>query len=80
MKFIHKDLARAVLAYDHAVQSCGDDPEKMVSFCTIEGDHLDDLYFRMIELARFILTQPEAASEGTLQAQILKWKKGDTNG
>jgi hypothetical protein len=80
MRFIHKDLARAILAYDQAIQSCADDPEKMASFCTAEGDRLDDLYFRMLELARFILSQPETASEGTLQAQILKWKKGEPNG
>lgn len=78
MKQMHKELARAVLAYDEAIQSCSDDPEKMSSFCTTQGDNLDDLYFRMMEIARFILSQPEPTN--TLPPNVVPWKKGDTNG
>jgi len=36
--------ARAAVAYDHAIRSCADSPEKMASFCTAQGDNLDTLY------------------------------------
>lgn len=78
MKQMHKELARAVLAYDAAIQLCADDPEKMTSFCTSEGDNLDDLYFRMMEYARFILSQPEPTNN--LPPNVVPWKKGDANG
>ena len=45
-------LAQAVLAYDAAIQSCANDPERMASFCTAEGDSLDALYFTMVTMAR----------------------------
>lgn len=48
-------LAEAVLRYDAAIESCGNDPEKMASFCTAEGDHLDKLYFDMVRAARAVL-------------------------
>lgn len=78
MKQMHKELARAVLAYDAAIQLCANDPEQMSSFCTAEGDRLDDLYFRMLEIARFILTQPEPTNN--LPPNVIPWKKGDANG
>jgi hypothetical protein len=78
MKQMHKELARAVLAYDIALQQCGGDPVAMTSFCTAEGDHLDDLYFRMMEYARFILSQPEPTND--LPPNVIPWKKGDQNG
>ena len=42
----------AVIAYDEAIQQCGNNPEKMASFCTARGDNLDILYSRMIDKAR----------------------------
>ena len=45
-------LADAVLAYDTAIHSCANDPEKMSSFCSAEGDDLDTLYFNMVNAAR----------------------------
>lgn len=45
------DLAAAVRAYDRAINSCGNDPEKMASFCSATGDDLDTLYFAMVNLA-----------------------------
>lgn len=77
MKQMHKELARAVLAYDAAIQLCADDPEKMASFCTTQGDALDDLYFRMLEYARFILSQPEPTNN--LPPNVIPWKKGEEN-
>lgn len=47
----HK-LAEAVLAYNKAIQSCANDPKRMASFCTAQGDELDALYFKMVNLAR----------------------------
>ena len=34
----------AAIAYDKAIQSCANDPDKMASFCTAQGDDLDTLY------------------------------------
>lgn len=48
-------LAEAVLAYDAAIKSCADDPEKMASFCTAEGDDLDKLYFDMVNAAKAVM-------------------------
>lgn len=47
-------LAEAVLRYDAAIASCGNDPEKMASFCTAEGEDLDKLYFDMVNAAKGI--------------------------
>lgn len=42
------DLISAVQRYDAAIQACANDPEKMASFCTAQGDNLDDLYRQMV--------------------------------
>ena len=44
------DAAMAAIAYDKAISSCANDPKKMSSFCTAQGDDLDDLYFRWLNL------------------------------
>ena len=44
-------LAAAVLAYDAAIRSCANDPEKMSSFCSAQGDDLDALYAKMLSVA-----------------------------
>lgn len=44
-------LAKAVQDYDRAIESCGNDPEKMSSFCSAQGDDLDSLYFNMVRAA-----------------------------
>lgn len=44
--------ARAAIAYDAAIQSCADDPERMSSFCTAQGENLDLLYSKWIDSAR----------------------------
>jgi len=46
------ELRDAVLAYDAAIQACANDPTKMSTFCSAEGDDLDDLYAAMLEAAR----------------------------
>jgi hypothetical protein len=56
-------LAKAVQAYDLAIQSCGNDPEMMASFCTAQGDNLDKLYFDMVNAANAI-NEPEAQRGG----------------
>jgi hypothetical protein len=45
------DLAASVLAYDAAIRSCANDPNKMASFCSAEGDDLDALYLAMVTAA-----------------------------
>lgn len=44
-------LVAAVLAYDRAIRACANDPEKMSSFCSANGDDLDTLYLNMLERA-----------------------------
>lgn len=44
--------ARAALAYDAAIQSCCNDPSRMASFCTAEGDDIDALYAAWIDASR----------------------------
>jgi hypothetical protein len=46
------DAARAAVKYDDAIRSCGNDPQKMSSFCTAQGEDLDKLYFEWMTLAR----------------------------
>lgn len=48
-------LAREVVAYDEAIQACANDPERMSSFCTAEGEDLDTLFLRAVTLARFVV-------------------------
>ncbi len=47
----HKQLATASLAYDEAIRACADDPERMSSFCSAQGDDLDALYANWMRLA-----------------------------
>lgn len=47
-----RELAEACLAYDRAIESCADNPAKMASFCSAQGDDLDTLYFRWRDLAK----------------------------
>jgi len=39
------EACKAALAYDQAIRACADDPDRMSTFCTAEGDDLDALYF-----------------------------------
>lgn len=44
--------AEAAIAYDGAIQTAGNDPGKMASFCTAKGETLDSLYADWIEKSR----------------------------
>ncbi len=44
-------VVTAALAYDAAIISCANNPEKMATFCTAEGDNLDKLYLDFIQAA-----------------------------
>lgn len=46
------DAAEKAVAYDDAIRGCANDPRKMASFCTAEGDTLDALYDAWISAAR----------------------------
>ncbi len=52
----HKALllkaCHAAVEYDKAIRSCANEPEKMASFCTAQGQNLDDLYRAWINAAR----------------------------
>lgn len=49
------------IAYDEAIRSCADDPKKMASFCTAEGESLDALYAAWIVAARGAVALGEKA-------------------
>ena len=53
MKHMHKLLAQSVLAYDAAINHCQGDPESMMAYTNYDGDRIADIYFRMIEQARY---------------------------
>jgi len=63
-------LARAVLDYDEAIKSCADDPKKMASFCTAQGDTLDMLYMDMLRLAA---APPPASPADARDAARYRW-------
>lgn len=52
-------LALAVLRYHTAIQSCAGDPQKMVSYCTAQGESLDGLYWSMVKKAHATAGLPE---------------------
>ncbi len=59
---LHDELVavcRAAIAYDKAIASCGNEPGKMTSFCTAEGDDLDALYADWMDKARAALAKAE---------------------
>lgn len=49
--------AKAALAYDPAIQGCANDPDKMSSHCTADGDDLDTLYAAWISASRAALAK-----------------------
>lgn len=55
-------LATAALKYDAAIQACANDPDKMASHCTAEGDDLDTLYADWVSLARAAMADDELHS------------------
>jgi hypothetical protein len=46
------ELTNATLAYDTAIFACSNDPDKMSSFCSAQGDDLDTLYADWMAAAR----------------------------
>ena len=56
------ELYRACIAgkkYDEAIRQCSNDPEKMASFCTSQGDTLDTLYMDWMTKIRHALALAE---------------------
>ena len=53
------EAARAAVEYDNAIRACADDPDKMSSHCTAEGDDLDTLYFRWLTASRAGIAKAE---------------------
>lgn len=56
-------IARAAVAYDEAIMSCAEDPDKMSTYCTAEGEDLDALYFALMTKARSALGLPNVLNE-----------------
>jgi len=52
--------AVAAIAYDAAIHSCANDPDKMTEFGTAQGDDLDLLYADWIDKARAALAKVSA--------------------
>jgi hypothetical protein len=69
--------AEAAIAYDRAIQGCANDPDKMSSYCTAQGDDLDTLYFNWIQAARSALiaakVSPAAANKATEEGELPLW-------
>ena len=53
------EAAKAGIVYDAAVMECANDPDKMASYCTVQGDRLDDLYDDWIAKTRAALANVE---------------------
>lgn len=51
------EAAKAAVAYDQAIESCGNNPNGMASFCTAEGADLDALYLDWRTKARAALAK-----------------------
>jgi hypothetical protein len=49
--------AEAALAYDAEIQGCANNPDRMASHCTAQGQTLDDLYERWIALSSAALAK-----------------------
>lgn len=56
------EAAEAASRYDDAIQSCANEPERMASFCTAEGDDLDFLYSDWIDKSRAALARAKGES------------------
>jgi hypothetical protein len=48
-------LSKAVLKYDKEIKNCANDPNKMSSHCTAEGEDLDYLYLDLLTKAKAAL-------------------------
>ena len=51
----------AGVRYDAAIASCANDPDKMASYCTAQGEDLDALYFDWLNRARAAIAAVKAA-------------------
>ena len=56
------EAAKAAVEYDKAIRSCADDPDKMSSHCTADGDDLDTLYFRWMTASRAAIAKAEGGA------------------
>jgi hypothetical protein len=74
MKDMHKQLAQSVMAYDMAITFCAGDPIVMGEYRNENGDTIADIYFRMLEQARFVLSQPNMLVAPVINDMMTKWK------
>lgn len=48
---------KAAIAYDDAIVACANDPSKMSTYCTAEGQDLDTLYLDWIEKSKLAIAK-----------------------
>jgi len=53
----------AAIEYDDAIRKCANDPKRMASFCTSQGDDLDTLYFAWMTKARLAVQKEKEEKE-----------------
>ena len=53
------EACKATERYDEAIKSCANDPKKMSTFCTSEGDDLDTLYLDWITKVKQAIAKAE---------------------
>lgn len=58
-----REIVDAAIAYDDAIRSCANDPEKMTEFGTAQGDDLDSLYMRWMTLVREFRARGQAKAD-----------------
>lgn len=66
------EAMEAALAYDEAIRSCANDPDKMSSYCTAQGDDLDSLYFGWLDKSRAALAALRKAREGATEVHFTR--------
>lgn len=58
------EACEAGVVYDEAIQECANDPKKMATSCTAQGDTLDSLYADWISKTRAAIAEAEPTRTG----------------
>ena len=49
------EACKAGIEYNNALEACGNDPDKMTSYCTAKGDDLDNVYIEWMNKTRIAM-------------------------
>lgn len=71
--------ATAFLAYAAALESCGNDPTQMASFCTAQGDTLDSLFAATLAAATEESEAPRKQSSTRVSSMAAKYLSADAD-